>query len=296
MFVINHKKIFIILSLILVLASLVIIGVKGLNMGIEFKGGTVLEVSYTTVPELGLIKSTTEESLGFPAQVQYFGDNAVIIRTAELTEELRAGLINDLEALSAEGFTVERFNSVGPSIGKELRSKAIVSLLVVLGAIILFVAYAFRRVSRPISSWRYGLLAVVALLHDIIISAGLYALLGLEVDTLFVVGLLSILGLSVNDTIVVFDRIRENLRKNEEDTVLEEFSETIGKSLQQTIARSINTSLTLVAVLLSLWFFGPESTKNLALIMIVGTIIGTYSSIFLASPLLVQMVQKKNES
>jgi preprotein translocase subunit SecF len=179
------------------------------------------------------------------------------------------------------------FNSIGPSIGAELRRKAIVSLSAVILAIILFIAYAFRKVSKPVSSWKYGIIAIVTLLHDVAIPVGFFTLLShyshVEVDTLFVVAVLTILGLSVSDTIVVFDRVRENIKNRLSDN----FPETVGKSLEQVYTRSINTSLTVILVLLALVFFGPASTKYFAMMLAAGMFFGTYSSIFLASPLLV---------
>jgi len=157
--------------------------------------------------------------------------------------------------------------------------------------IITFIAFAFRGVSKPVQSWKYGVVAIITLLHDILLPLGLFAVLGhffgAEVDALFIVALLTILGISINDTIVVFDRIRENLRLNEERNKREEYEEVVGRSIIQTLARSINTSLTVIIVLISLYFLGPVATQNFALTLIVGMVAGTYSSIFLASPLLV---------
>jgi preprotein translocase subunit SecF len=179
------------------------------------------------------------------------------------------------------------FDSIGPSVGKELTSKAIMAIILVSLAIICFIAFAFRKVSKPVSSWKYGIIAVITLFHDVAIPVGVFTLLshfqGVEVDTLFVVAVLTILGLSVSDTIVVFDRIRENLRNR----VSTSFDETVGRSLEQSYVRSICTSLTVILVLLSLFFFGPSSTKYFALMLTAGMFFGTYSSIFLASPLLV---------
>ena len=154
-------------------------------------------------------------------------------------------------------------------------------------AIILFITYAFRKVSRPVSSWKYGVITIVTLLHDIIIPTGIFALLshytGAEVDTLFVLALLTILGLSVHDKIVVFDRIRENLKDGER----KDFAQTVGISTSQTIVRSINITLTIIFVLVPLYLFGPETTKNFALILTIGLFFGIYSSLFFASPLLI---------
>ncbi len=184
----------------------------------------------------------------------------------------------------------DSFNSIGPSIGKELQAKALFLIILISLAIIVFIAYAFRKVAKPVSSWKYGIIVVVTLLHDVMIPIGIFTILshyyGAEVDTLFVVAVLTVLGLSVSDTIVIFDRIRENLRGQATIAKIN-FSETVGKSLEQSYVRSICTSLTVILVLLALFFFGPTSTKYFALMLTAGMFFGTYSSIFLASPLLV---------
>ena len=182
------------------------------------------------------------------------------------------------------------FNSIGPSVGRELTRKAIFSVVLVSLAIICFIAFTFRKVSKPVSSWKYGFIAIITLLHDVIIPVGIFTLLshfrGVELDTLFVVAVLTILGLSLSDTIVIFDRIRENLRDQTLSSKMK-FYEIVGKSLDQSYARSIATSLTVILVLLALVFFGPETTKYFSIMLAAGMFFGTYSSIFLASPLLV---------
>ena len=190
-------------------------------------------------------------------------------------------------------FEEKRFSSIGPVVGQELRSRAWVAILLVILGIVLFIAFAFRHVSEPIASWKYGMIIIVSLLHDIIIPTGVVAFLGKDVDTLFIIALLSIMGLSVHDSIVVFDRVRENLRLKK----WHDFSETVGKSLEQTFVRSINTSLTIILVLFALYFFGPVSTKDFSLILLIGMFFGTYSSIFLGSPLLVttKLLQDKKK-
>lgn len=186
-----------------------------------------------------------------------------------------------------QGKIVERrFDSIGPSVGKEIKSKAVTSVVIASLAIILYVAWSFRKVSKPVSSWKYGVAAVVALIHDISITAGIFVLLGrynnVEIGASFVAAILTILGYSVNDTIVVFDRIRENLLKTHEG-----FEETVNRSVIETITRSINTSLTTFLALTAVFFFGGESIKDFALALMIGIVFGTYSSIFLASPLVV---------
>jgi preprotein translocase subunit SecF len=250
-----------------------------------------MEVSYDERPMLGEVNQVLD-GFDFQHNVQPFGESSLIIRTRELSEADR-GVLEAAIAIDGHEPNVERFNAVGPSIGKELRTKAIIALTLVAVAIVLFVALVFRHVSKPVSSWKYGIIAVFALLHDVLIPLGIFALLDKDITSLFVVGLLSILGLSVNDTIVVFDRIRENLRDQNEEDPYESFDNTVGSALKQTITRSINTSLTLVVVLLVLWIVGPFATRDLALVLLIGTVLGTYSSIFLASPLLVFWKGKK---
>jgi len=164
-------------------------------------------------------------------------------------------------------------------------------------ATILFIAFAFRHVSKPVASWKYGVVAIITLFHDVLLPVGLFAYLGhvrgAEVDVLFIVALLTILGVSINDTIVIFDRIRENLRRNEEKNVREPFAEVVQKSVRQTIARSVNTSVTVIIVLIALFLVGPSSTQDFALTLIVGMVAGTYSSILLAAPLLVLIERRQ---
>lgn len=303
MFILKNKFIFFSLSAVLVAGAIVGLFVQGLNRGIDFAGGSLLELSYETAPEITELQDRAAE-LAYPVRVQPFAETGVIIRTKDLTETERQEMVA-LFAVEENPSTVERFNSVGPSIGRELSRKAIIALVVVMIAIIFFVAWAFRsmtddeeeREKRKLgpSSWLYGIIAVVALIHDILIPTGIFIWLGLEVNSLFVVGLLSILGLSVNDTIVVFDRIREHVRDAEASPHKSQktFAQMVGESISQTIGRSIFTSLTLLVALAALYFAGPAATQDLAFVMILGTLVGTYSSIFLASPLLVLLAKKK---
>lgn len=286
MFIINHKKIFLTISAVIVAASIFFIAYFGLNFGIDFKGGALTEVTYTTRPTIEQVKASVTTA-GFPeAHIQPVGEDSYLIKTTDLDAVAHTKLLGAL-SVKDSGMTEKNFTSIGPSVGKELKTKSIVSILAVALAIVLFIAYAFRKVSEPVSSWKYGLIAIVTLIHDIVIPSGVFALLGhfygAEVDTLFVVAILTVLGLSVSDTIVVFDRIRENLRAHR----TESFGETVGKSLSQTFTRSINTSLTVILVLLALFFFGPATTKYFSLMLVVGMFFGTYSSIFVASPILV---------
>ena len=290
MFIITYKKFFIGFSVFLVALSIVSMSVFGLKRGIEFTGGSAMQVTYTTVrPEATLVADALTKA-GFSGSLVQPVDVAdMSIKTTSLTEAQRESLITTLKTFGT--LEEKSFTSIGPSVGQELARKAMISIVLVILAIVSFIAYAFRHVSRPVSSWKYGTIAIVALVHDVIIPAGFFALMAhfahIEMDTLFVVAILTVLALSVSDTIVVFDRIRENLEINKRASAKEDFATTVGRSLSQSFTRSLNTSLTVILVLLALVFWGPVSTKYFALMLTVGMFFGTYSSIFLASPLLV---------
>lgn len=300
MFIIRNRKLFLGISGILVLASIVVLSIFGLKLGIEFKGGTLAEVVYPeSRPDQAVIEKAVESSSIKSALIQPTGTNGYIIKTHSLSELERKELLAVLSLDGNAKVEEKNFTTIGPSVGKELARKSVVSIVLVIIVIMSFIAYAFRKVSEPVSSWKYGGIAMIALLHDVIIPSGVFALIshftGAEVDTLFVVALLTVLGLSISDTIVVFDRIRENLRYNADNRIQEKFEETVGKSIKQTFTRSINTSLTVILVLLALLVFGPESTRYFALVLTIGMFFGTYSSIFLASPLLVTLEGKKSK-
>lgn len=261
---------------------------SGFRESIDFKGGTLTEIRYATnAPTLEDVKAKVSSLNLGGFSVEPSGQNDYTIRTKELSQDERAGLMG---ALVSNGTlpTVERQTTIGPVAGAELKSKAEKAIAVVVIMIVLFITFAFRGVSRPVSSWKYGLATVIALAHDVIIPTGIFVFLGhfkgVEIDLLFITGLLAILGYSVHDTIVVFDRVRENLHLSSKN---EPFEETVGKSVTQTFGRSINTSLTIFITLLALYLVGSAATKDFALLLIVGVIVGTYSSIFVASPLLV---------
>lgn len=291
MFIIKYKKIFISISTVLVLFSVVLMFYFGFKVGIDFKGGALTEVSYdNTRPDKEDLASDLENLNIGSVLLQPTGDKGYIVKTRNINESEHLLL---LQALSNDGKNTLKeinFNSIGPSVGAELTRKAFVAVTLVSLAIILFIALAFRKVSKPVSSWKYGVIAVIALIHDVVICSGVFVLLsyffGAELDALFVVAVLTILGLSVSDTIVIFDRIRENT-KNESTNKNIDFKAIVGNSLDQSFVRSIATSMTVILVLLSLVFFGPESTKYFAIMLTAGMFFGTYSSIFLASPLLV---------
>lgn len=284
MFIIKYRKVFVTISAILVSLSIFSIIFFGLNFGIDFKGGSLLEIEYTNVRPAQIIVDSSIKQLSIgEVLIQPIGEKGYSIKTRDITDSERVSI---LEALGSDA-TEKSFTSIGPSVGAELARKAIISFILVSLGIIFWIAFSFRKVSKPVSSWKYGFMAIISLVHDVIITAGVFAfighLTGAEADTLFVVAILTVLGLSVSDTIVVFDRVRENIRVGHFKT----FEETVGRSLNQVYTRSIATSSTIIIVLLCLVFFGPSSTRIFSIVLTVGMFFGTYSSIFLASPLLV---------
>jgi len=274
-----------IFSIILVAISVASLLLYGLKFGIDFTGGSLIEIQYSSRPDINMVRQKMDALNLGQVVIQPAGDFGFTLRMRELSTEERQKVTEELSKLGE--IKDASANTIGPTIGQELRSRSIWAMALVLIAIILYIAFAFRKVSRPISSWFYGIFAVVALFHDVFIPLGVFSLLGhfkgVEVDTLFVTAILTVLGFSVHDTIVVFDRIRENLTLSKKET----FEETVGRSLSQTLTRSINTSLTVLIVLTALFFLGAEATKYFALALIIGIVAGTYSSIFIASPLLV---------
>jgi len=299
MYIVKNRQFFFWLSGILVVSALVSIAIFGFRFGIEFTGGSILEVTYPEGrPELSLMQEKLA-TLNWPGtQVQAAGENGYIIRTKSLSERERQQLVTTAAEVTAGKMEQQRFDSIGPTIGAELRQKAWIAIGLVIFAIVLYVAFAFRHVSYPVSSWGYGLVTIVALAHDVIIPTGIYVAMGhffldARIDVLFVIAILTVLGFSVHDTIVVFDRTRENLKLR----TWKNFDETVGHSIEQTFTRSINTSLTTLFVVVALYVFGPESTRWFAFTLGVGIVVGAYSSIFLGSPLLVSIDewQRKRE-
>ncbi len=282
MFIVKYKSFFIGLAIVLVLASFALIAKYGIRQGVDFTGGTVIETTYTS----GQPDSIDSASLSAADIRSYKTGTSTYKFISTKSYDEMTPLVS--ATLSKGGFKYEvtQVNTVGPTLGAELKKKAAIAIAVVVLAILAFIAFSFREVSRPVSSWKYGVIAMVTLLHDIIVPTGVYVLLsyfyGAEVDTLFVIALLTILGISISDKIVVFDRIRENLKIGNQ----KHFADVVGTSLRQTFTRSINTSVTVVLALAALYFFGPSTTKFFALTLITGMIVGTYSSIFVASPLL----------
>ena len=288
MFIIKYKKYFLGFTVVLTTLALFAVLFYGIKLSIDFTGGSLVEVAYKDARPSAQTVVADLAKAGFKeSTVQPSGAKDFVIRTKSLTEKDHAAIINAINKNGTVQIEEKQFSSIGPVIGSELRAKAWASILTVLAAIILYIAFAFRKVSAPVSSAKYGVIAVIALAHDIIVPLGVLAVLshfmGVETDILFITALLTILGFSVHDTIVVFDRVRENLKNK----LSPDFATVVGLSINQTVVRSINTSLTVALVLSVLIAVGPASTYYFSLFLLIGVISGTYSSVFIASPLLV---------
>ncbi len=274
--------------------------VWGLPLGIDFKGGSLIHVSYQAErPSLADIQTQAQAVHEGTISVRAVGTNEVSIRARTMTTEEHDAI---LSAVSANVPATElSYTSVGPALGSQFANKAMWAIFAVMLVIVLYIAFAFRHVSRPVPSWGYGLTVVVMLAIDIIVPAGFYSayahFTGAEVDSLFVVALLALLGYCVNDVIVIFDRIREHLHINEKTGLHESFEDTIGKSINETMTRSINTAMTVALALIVLIFLGAEATRNFALVMLIGVVAGTFSSICRSAPLLIPLAKwfAKNE-
>jgi preprotein translocase subunit SecF len=286
--IIGKRNIFLGFSGTVVLLSLVAILFLGLKPGIDLKGGTQWEVAFgnQNVSEDAIVASIGKVTPGAEVSAKKTSDGSFIIRLGDVSEEQHQAYLGVLKSFGE--VSEKNFSSIGPTVGSELRRRSLWAIVAVMFGISLYIAYAFRKVSDPIKSWKYGVVTLVTLLHDVIIPAGLLALLGwwqgIEIDTNFIVALLVVMGFSVHDTIVVFDRIRENLivKRNQKMTL----EQIINHSVNETFVRSVNTSLTLIIVLIATLILGPASLFYFVLTILVGTIFGTYSSIFVASPLL----------
>lgn len=303
MWVINNRKLFYAFSGILVVVSLASLIAWGLKPGIDFTGGTLIEVSYGgTLPDQAPIAaklSAIDPGVSIRPSITKEGQREYIVRMRAIDQSEKSLVLDTLSAGQGAGSisatttaavagSVKTFDSIGPVLGAEALRKAMVSIIFVILAIVLYITFAFRKVSEPVSSWKYGLVAIIALIHDVIIPTGAFSILGhfagYEVDTLFVTALLVVLGFSVHDTIVVFDRVRENLKLS---GGRKDFGEVVGESISQTFTRSVNTSLTTLIALAVLYILGGSVTEHFSLTLIIGIAAGTYSSIFIGSPLLV---------
>ena len=273
--------------------SIVVISVFGLRLGIDYKGGTVIEAHSNNPDRVKISENVVKNYFPTDFSVKPGGNDQINFRLPALSNEQHSKLSQDLTN-SLGDYKETLYDTVGPTISKDLTKKSIIAVILASIAIIFYIAYAFRKIPKPLSSWKFGLSAVIALINDLLITTGIVAFIShyatwMEVDALFVTALLTIMGFSVHDTIVVYDRLRENFVKNPHKGVFM----TAEESVNQTLARSINTSLTVIIVLVSLFVLGGASIRHFVLTLIIGVFFGTYSSIFVATAILVKWQQGK---
>ncbi len=282
---IKYRLIYFLISFLLIITSVVFLFVFGLRPGIDFTGGSILEIEYREErPSNTEISQKLEELELGVITIQPIEEKGVLIRMRDIDEETHQEILSLLR--KEKEFEEKRFDSIGPVIGSELRRKTYIVILLALLSMVTYIAIAFNKVKKPVNSWVYGLISVFALFHDILIPFAFFSLLGylynVEITIPVITAFLAVLGYSINNTVVVFDRVRENLMRKKYS-----FEEAVEISIKQTLARQINTSLTTLFVVFSIFFFGGETLKYFSLVLILGIIFGTYSSIFLIGPLLV---------
>lgn len=288
--IVGHRRVFLIISAVTIAICLLAILIFGFRLSIEFTGGSKLEIESASTQKIddNIIRNSFKSENIEVVSIQRNSDKNVVVRTNTISDDQKNKILARFNESKVNVKEVS-FDTLGPTIGGEARSNAIKAVGIAIVAITLYIAFAFRKVSKPVSSWKFGISAIVALAHDVVVVLGVFALagqlLGIEIDTLFITAILTIMGFSVHDTIVVFDRIRENLIKNVHN---ESFEMVVNRSFNETLARSLNTSITVVLVLLALLLFGGESIRWFIIAFLVGMIVGTYSSIFIASAILVE--------
>lgn len=293
--IIQKRKYAYALSAILTGTSIVLIALWGLRLGIDFKGGTLMEVQFVVDPVPATIEvqaSLADLSLQ-SLTLQPTESKGMFIRYLASDETTNDQVLARLQALDPDMKQL-RTDFIGGSVSEQIKKNAFTGITLSIIGIALYIAWAFRRVSGIVTSWEYGLGAVIALAHDIIIVIGLFAILGkfydVEIGVPFIAALLTILGYSVNDTIVVYDRVRENLMRTSKK---ENFENIVNRSLNETLGRSINTSMTVIITLIAIVLFGGESIKYFGVALLAGVVFGTYSSVYIASALLVSRYKMK---
>lgn len=292
MFIVNHRKIFYVISAVLFFAGLFMFFSWGLKLGVDFTGGSLLEIKFDreiTQDEINhRISSVDLGAIG----VQKTSEGSHILRFKEVDEETHQQILADL----GEGdLTVEelRFNSIGPVVGDELKQTARLAVILAIIVVLLYIGFAFRKITRPLSGWTWGLIVAATLIFNAVLVLGAFSFLGkfygVDVGLSFIAAILAVIGYSVHDNIIIFDRIRENIIKQG----VGDFPLIVGISINQSIARSVNTSVTVLLVLLAMVFLGGETIKYFVLTLALGIGIGTCASIFLSSPLLVTWAERK---
>ncbi len=276
-------------SVALTIAAIVLIATFGLRFGADFKGGSVMELVFNdqrpSVDELGKVVSAVKGVSN--VSINPAGDNGALVRLNDVDEQAHQDILGAISGKFGK-ITENRFDSIGPTVGNDLKTKSIKAIIISLLAVVVYLAIVFRKLSLVLSPWALGLSAVAALVHDVLVPIGLFALLGhylnIEITSIFVAAVLTIIGYSISDSVVVFDRVRENVLRF---GARENFGETVHRSIMQTLVRSLNTTFTVLLSLIAIFFFGGESIKYFALALIVGVFCGAYSSIFIASPILI---------
>ena len=298
---IKYTKLWFALSIIVIFAGIGAMVYNHINygssieLGIDFTGGSFMEFKFDNETDINAVYDAIEaaypEEVKVVSQITVTDQNTYLVHAKNMTEE-QLQLVQDSIGDEIGGYEMLRFTTIGPKIGETLKKKAFTALGMALIAIVLYIAYAFRKVPKRVSPWKFGFCAIVALVHDVTITLGIFAFLRLEVDAFFITALLTIIGFSVHDTIVVFDRIRENLKKQTREQT---FGDIADISLNQTLTRSINTSISTLFPLLALYIWGADSIRIFIYALIIGIFVGTYSSIFIASPLLTIWQEKGRE-
>lgn len=289
--IIKNSKIYLSISIILIVLSIIIFFTKGLNYGIDFSGGNLFQLKYneTTVTLNQINENLDKLSEELPQvnsnsrKVQISNDGTVIVRVPEISEKDKNEVLNSLKELGS--YTLDKEDKVGASIGDDLKKSAIYSL--VIGAILIVIYITMR------FEFSFAVGGILSLLHDIIIAVGFIALMGYEVDTPFIAAILTILGYSINDTIVIYDRIRENLKRKNKNWTLEK---CMDESVNQTAVRSLNTSVTTLFSVIAILIFGGASLKTFIMTLLIGILFGTYSSIFIATPIVYLLNKKKGNN
>jgi len=287
----KYFKFYNIFSCLLLFSAIFLLFAIGLNFSIDFTGGSILEIEFEKRPENPVIQEKLRDLNLGEITIQPTGDRGVILRIKEINEASHQEILSKLGEIS--NVREQRFENIGPVVGKELRQKTITLIIVSLLSLLIYITIAFSKVSRPISSWQYGVISILTLSFDVLVAIGIFTLLEkfyqVQLSVPIVTALLTILGYTINDKVIVFDRIRENILKGQKKT----FEETVNFSLNQTLTRSLSTGTCTLLVLLFIFFFGGETLKYFSLILIVGIVVGTYSSLFLATPLLVVWLKSK---
>ena len=286
----NIYKIMFFVSLAMFAVSVATLAVYGLNFGVDFKGGSVIELQFNDgrPPTQDLEKMFSDDFTSLEVNLNPVGDKGLIVRSGEISEDEHQKILAAIKSdFSSSPFEEKRFDSIGPAVGKELRDKSFVAIGIMLAAIAAYMTFIFRKLSRTLSLLAMNVSTLVALLHDIVIPMGVFAILGhyynVQISAVFVAAVLTILGYTVSDKVVIFDRVRENIIRGVKD----DLGKIVHKSVMQTLVRSINNTLTVMLSSAAIYLFGGESIRYFALALILGVFLGAYSSIFVASPLLV---------